>query len=481
MFLDQVIPFRLSNHPGSDRLNNWRQFPGKAHVRCFVCIAITVAATVIAYRMHCHAQSRDPSLVTSPALTRERMDQIRLQEDVSELKNYGNTREEWVNPESPPEVTGLPTPYIEHRGRPRPKTTPNELADRSFCPTPEGYQRPCKLLLPVWVSNSEGTGVKSLLQLAQLAKALGRILVLPNIDIARGRLGTCSSEPIQRYYTVPAVLSSHGTLRTFDDFLVWTSLRESPPTTHTLTVHRKPKSDDFGASPMQRHCLESKAPYLPVTNSTSILHPPKRIRHASPSLVGFDSHLLKHTQALSADVLFIRWHLTNPVFHGPDDVFTPVLLRPKIYQVADTVMQVFNISLFVLWENPPHSSGNLATCINEMFLIAQNSTWDIISQKVLFLSTPFSTRMPLDRPEHPLRSHVQALAPSQYTVLDISDALLTVTGQPGSRRDFSSWMDLSEFTTRSMFTESFIAAVELVLASRIQIVLIPEGSCGSAK
>ena len=474
MFLDQVIPF--------DRPSYRPLFPRTAQVRCFVWIAITVAATVIAYHMHYRTWSQDLPPVTLPALMRARMDQIRLQEDVNELKNYGYTREEWVNPESPPKVTGLPTPpYIEQRGKPRLYTIPNELADRSFCPTPEGYQRPCKLLLPVWVSNGEGTGVQSLLQLAQLAKVLGRILVLPNIDIARGRLGTCGSEPIQRYYTVPVVASSHGTPRTFNDFLVWTSLRESPPTTHILSVHHKPGFDGSDTSAMHRHCLESKAPYLPVTNSTSTLHPPKRNRHASPSFVGFDSHLLKHAQVLSADVLLVRWHPTNPIFRSLDDIHTPVSLRPKIYQVVDTAMRGFNISLFVLWEYLPQSSGDLAKCIDAMLWTAQNNTLNPASQKTLFLSTPLSTRMPLDVGENRLRSNVQALAPSQFTVLDIIDALLTVTGQPGSRRDFSSWLDLSEFTTRSMFTENFIAAVELVLASRIRMVLIPEGSCGSAK
>ena len=431
--------------------------------------------------MYRHTHSQDISLVLFPALTRARMDQIRLQEDVNELKDYGYTREEWVNPESPPKVTSLPTsPYIEQRRRPRLNTIPNELADRSFCPTPEGHQRPCKVLLPVWVSHGEGTGVRSLLQLAQLAKDLGRILVLPNIDIARGRLGTCSSEPIQRYYTIPIVTSTHGTLRSFDDFLVWTSLRESPSTTHMLTVHRKPKPDGFDASPMHRHCLETKTPHLLITNSTSTLHPPERNRHPSPSLVGFDSHLLQHAQAITADVLLVRWHLMNPVFHDLDDIHMPVLLRPKIYQVVNTVMQAFNISLFALWEDFPHSSGDLAKCIDAMFRIAQNSTQDLVSQKILFLPTS-SIRTPLDRREHRLRSHVRALASSQYTIIDISDALLTVTGQPGSRRDFSSWTDLSEFTTKSAFTDNFIAAVELVLASRIQVILIPEGSCGSAR
>ena len=432
--------------------------------------------------MHCRTWSQDLPLVALPALTRTRMDQIRLLEDVNELKNYGYTREEWMNPESPPKVTGLPTsPYIEQRGRPRPNTLPNELADRSFCPTPEGHRHPCKVLLPVWVSNGEGTGVQSLLQLAQLAKVLGRVLVLPNIDIARGRLGTCGSEPIQRYYTVPVIASSHGAPRTLDDFLVWISLRESPPTTHILTVHHKPRPGGFDTSPMHRYCLESKAPYLPVTNSTSTLHPPKRNRHASPSFVGFDSHILKHTQTLSADVLLVRWHPTKQIFHSLDDIHTPVLLRPKIYQVVDTMMQGSNISLFILWEYLPQSSGDLAKCIDAMLWTAQNSTSNLVSQETLFLSTPFSTRTPLDKRENRLRSNVRALAPRQFTVLDIFDTLLPVTGRPGSRRDFSSWMDLSEFTTKSKFTENFIAAVELVLASRIQVVLIPEGSCGSAK
>ena len=410
------------------------------------------------------------------------MDQIRLLEDVNELKNYGYTREEWVNPESPPKVTALPTsPNIEQRGRPRLNTLPNELADRSFCPTSEGYQRPCKVLLPVWVSNGEGTGVQSLLQLAQLAKVLGRVLVLPNIDIARGRLGTCGSEPIQSYYAVPVVASSHGAPRTLNDFLVWTGLRESPPTTHILTVHHKPRFDGFDTSLVHRYCLESKAPHLPLTNSTSILHPPKRNRHASPSFVGFDSRILKHAQALSADVLLVRWHPTKQIFHSLDDTHTPVLLRPKLYQVVDTVMRGLNISLFVLWEYLPQSPDDLAKCIDAMLWTAQNSTLNLISQETLFLSTPFSTRTPLDKRQNRLRSNVRALAPRQFTVLDIFDALLTVTGQPGSRRDFSSWMDLSEYTTKNTFTENFIAAVELVLASRIHIVLIPEGSCGSAK
>lgn len=460
--------FKFSNRP---------QFPRKVQVRCF-WIGFTVAAMVIVYHAFNPTQSQDFSLVPLPTLTRARMDHIRLQDEVNELRNYAYIREEWANPESPPKVTGLPKAHMEQRRRPRPNTIPNELADRSFCPTPEGYQRPCKVLLPVWVSHDEGTGVRSLLQLAQLAKMLDRQLVLPNIDIARGKLGTCSPEPIQRYYTIP---SRHGTRHAFDDFLMWTTLRDSPPTTHILTVHRKPKSDRPDASLMHRHCLESKAPYLLVTNSSvSTLHPPKRNRHASHSLVGFDSHLLKHAQALSADVLLLGWHFTNPVFRHLDDILIPFSLRPKIYQVANTMMQVFNVSVFVSWEHLPHSSGDLANCIRAMFRAAQNSTDDLVSQKTLILSGAFSTRT-LDGQENSLHSHVQTLAPSQYAVLAISDALLTVTGQPGSQRDFSYWIDLSEFTRNGTFAESFIAAVEFVLASRIQNVLVPEGSCGSAR
>lgn len=430
--------------------------------------------------MYGPAESQDVPLATLPALTRMRMDHIRLHDQVNELKNYGNTREEWVNPESPPKVTSLPaSPHIDQRRKSRPSTIPNELADRSFCPTLEWYQRPCKVLLPLWISNDEGTGIQSLLQLAQLAKMLGRILVLPNIDIARGKLGTCSSEPIQRYYSIP---SSHETLRIFDEFLMWASLRESPPTTHILTVHHQPKPDGLGASSMHRHCLESKAPYLPVTNSsTSTLHPPKRGRHASPTLVGFDSHLFKHAEAVSADVLMLNWHLTNPVFHNIDGHLMPFSLRPRIYHIVNTVMQLSDISLFVLWEYLPQSFEDLANCTNAMFRAAQNSTDNLVSQQTLFLSTSLSTPASPSRQENPLLSHIKALAPSRYTILDISNALLNVTGKPGSRRDFSSWMDLSEFTRRGAFTESFLAAIELVLASRIQVVLIPEGTCGSAR
>jgi hypothetical protein len=462
-------------------LDGWPEFPRKAQIR-YLWIALIVAATVITYQTYGPTYSQDVSITALPALTRAHMDHIRLQDEVNELKNYAHVRGEWTNTDSPPKVTSLPTSYIEQRRRPRPNSVPNELADRSFCPTLEGYQRPCKVLLPVWVSNDEETGVRSLLQLTQLANLLGRILVLPNIDIARGKLGTCSSEPIQRYYTIPAVVSGHGTLRTFEDFLLWTSLRERPPTTHILTVHRKPKSGGYDASPVHRHCLESKAPYLLVTNSSATtLHPPKRNRHASPPLVDFESYLLEHARALSADVLLLSWHLTNPVFHGLDGILTPFSLRPKIYQVVNTMIQVSNISLLVLWEQAPQSSGDLVSCIRAMFRAAQNSGGGLVSQKNLFLSTSFSTRTRPDGQEMPLHWHVRALAPSQYTVLDISDALRTVTGQPGSRRDFSSWMDLNEFTSGRTFTKSFIAAVELALASRIQIVLTPEGSCGPTR
>jgi hypothetical protein len=471
MFLDQLIPFKSSIRP---------HFQRKARARCFFWIAFIGVATTLVYHEYAYTKPHFVSLATLPALTRARMDHIRLQDEVNGLKNYANVHEEWVNPESPPKVTSLPTSRAEKRTRSHP--IPDELADRFFCPTFKGHQHPCKVLLPVWVSNDEATGVQSLLQLTQLAKMLGRILVLPNIDIAGGKLGTCSSEPVQRYYTMPVVASSHGTPRAFDDFLMWTSLREGPPTTHVLIVHQKPKSSGSDASPVHRHCLELKAPHLPVTNSSvSTLHPPKRNHHASSSLVGFDSHLLKHAQALSADVLLLEWHLTNPVFHDLDGILTPFSLRSKIYRVVNTVMRVSNISLIVLWEQLPQSSGDLANCIHAMFQTAQGSTHDLTSQGTLFLATPFSTRVPLDVQETALHSHIRALAPSQYTILDISDALLTVTGQPGSRRNFSTWMDLSEFTRKGTFTESFTTAVELVLASQIRIVLTPEGSCGSAR
>ncbi|KAF8181485.1 hypothetical protein BJ912DRAFT_906817, partial [Pholiota molesta] len=96
----------------------------------------------------------------------------------------------------PPKVTRIP----ERPARPPPGSTPaaGATAD-ALCPSAT-HPRPCRFLLPLRIAEQESKARIHLAQLALLARALNRTLVLPNVG--RSKVGACFRWDLGAYYDV---------------------------------------------------------------------------------------------------------------------------------------------------------------------------------------------------------------------------------------------------------------------------------------
>ena len=82
---------------------------------------------------------------------------------------------------------------------------PDDAADAALCgargeDTRAHGTRECRVLLAAWVAERDAPAQKPIVQLAALARRLGRTLVLPNVH--RGALGTCLARGLDLYYDI---------------------------------------------------------------------------------------------------------------------------------------------------------------------------------------------------------------------------------------------------------------------------------------
>ncbi|CAL1717364.1 unnamed protein product [Somion occarium] len=138
----------------------------------------------------------------------------------------------------PPMVTAIP------ETRPDPEALYSGLTvssvDSQFCGV-----SPCRILLPLWIGEQESRSRMHLVQVLQLARALNRTLVLPNVG--RSRIGACGRWDFEVYYDVGSFVGPKreedlGRVRKvmlMDDFRTWLEMRPTGPKGQLLFVDEK--------------------------------------------------------------------------------------------------------------------------------------------------------------------------------------------------------------------------------------------------
>ncbi|KAI0081017.1 hypothetical protein K474DRAFT_1657201 [Panus rudis PR-1116 ss-1] len=136
----------------------------------------------------------------------------------------------------PPLVTAIPETRLEPDSVFAGLTSSS--IDAQFC----GGVSPCRILLPLWIGEQESRSRMHLLQVLELATALNRTLVLPNVG--RSRIGACGRWEFEVYYDIASFVGprkdeDRGRVRKvmlMDDFKTWLEMRPTGPAGQVLFV-----------------------------------------------------------------------------------------------------------------------------------------------------------------------------------------------------------------------------------------------------
>ncbi|CAA7269483.1 unnamed protein product [Cyclocybe aegerita] len=128
----------------------------------------------------------------------------------------------------PPRVTRIPerihrssslssAPNLHSKSK-----TKDTAEDKTICDSTT-HPRPCRFLLPLRVAEQESKARIHFMQIAQLAKALNRTLVLPNVG--KSKIGACFKWPFSSYYDMDSLVDSgdggREGIMELDDFKAW--------------------------------------------------------------------------------------------------------------------------------------------------------------------------------------------------------------------------------------------------------------------
>ncbi|KII85240.1 hypothetical protein PLICRDRAFT_336854 [Plicaturopsis crispa FD-325 SS-3] len=313
----------------------------------------------------------------------------------------------------PPAVTRIPEPTLPRLNafQSQEYKMSTEDMDYETCGT-----SPCRYLLPLRVGEQESKARLHLAELAQLAQALGRTLVLPNVG--KSRIGACYRWDFGAYYDVDTLaqdvqqLSENQNIMRLDEFKSWTATRLDKATAQVVVIDTKgPASDtlsrnatsvssgvvnmvvdheqDAVESKLAR-CAPGKFPRLDFSAYAPVfVYPPggdSRVENFGMSLVDSmttldneDTALRGRSDPLSsldasplsntvADVLLVDWDLRHPVFVQPTPPQTPLALAysPKLLRLAENLAAPLGPYLVVHWRMetiPPDALPHCAAAL----------------------------------------------------------------------------------------------------------------------
>ncbi|GBE88073.1 hypothetical protein SCP_1203020 [Sparassis crispa] len=124
-----------------------------------------------------------------------------------------------------------------------------EEVDSQFC-----THGPCRLLMPLALSAREPKLQAHLTQLLQLARALNRTLVLPNVG--RGRAGACLRWEFSVYFDIASMVRAGGTsVMLLDDFRTWVDVRPRVPAAQFVSIDADEPDLGLGLEPMPENAI----------------------------------------------------------------------------------------------------------------------------------------------------------------------------------------------------------------------------------
>lgn len=152
-----------------------------------------------------------------------------------------------VNLRWPPLVTAIPEVRPSQEALKAGVTATS--VDAQFCP----HASRCRFLFPLWIGEQESRGRMHLMQVAHLAAALDRTLVLPNVG--KSRIGGCGKWTFDAYYDVPSfarhaqeLYGAPGRIMSMDDFKTWLDVRPDNPVTQMVFFDENSTTVSHGLS-----------------------------------------------------------------------------------------------------------------------------------------------------------------------------------------------------------------------------------------
>lgn len=117
-----------------------------------------------------------------------------------------------------PQQSGRWPPTVSYMPEPKSTRATPDVGQVNICET-EAHPRPCRFLLPLRISEQESKARIHIMQLLQLARALNRTLVLPNVG--KSRIGACYRWNFETYYDAASLKGKGYDLVTLEAFRGW--------------------------------------------------------------------------------------------------------------------------------------------------------------------------------------------------------------------------------------------------------------------
>ena len=242
----------------------------------------------------------------------------------------------------PPLVTQLPEPKLSS------KTTPSYADVVDLCGPKSTPQSACRFLLPYRIAEQESKARLHLSQLAYLAQALNRTLVLPNVG--KSRMGICFGWDFSMYYDLSGLIENGIRFARLETLKAWTDLRASRRISTTgqlliLAEKTGPITEldprfpvDFEVQSIKMDdidtgCFRSRFQNLNMTDygavSLSVINPRKTLTAESgQKLVNAVENVTKAPKLIVTNI-----DKAVPVLDGPDILVLNWDLRHSIFSI----------------------------------------------------------------------------------------------------------------------------------------------------
>ena len=287
-----------------------------------------------------------------------------------------------------------------------------------FCAGRNGDRgTPCRFLLPLRIGEQGSNAHVYLVQLLELARALNRTLVLPNVG--KNRAGACRRWGFGIYYDEHALSSTfggnHGGVIQQDRFRAWIDSLASPPSSQLvslnwtyhksflpvavsrqssggLDIHTHNPSDAATMFAGQTGCLNKKFPQLDLTGSfpplsfvvadhskqggnngdisrtllkklagpTLTRSQPEPLTRVGGGLTNYD---FDHAH-ISPDVLVVSWNVPVPIFQPHSN--TSIYHSPQLRALAARMGRRLGPYIAVIWDVETSSSDVVLECVEAL-------------------------------------------------------------------------------------------------------------------
>ncbi|RUS21549.1 hypothetical protein BC937DRAFT_92303 [Endogone sp. FLAS-F59071] len=334
---------------------------------------------------------------------------------------------------------------------------PENDADLRYC-----RNSPCRFLFPVYITEQESKSQQHLQQLALLAAALNRTLVLPNTG--RGRLGSCARFPFNHYFSTSTIdsLAPYGVRYVTQlEFDHWAVERGEDVTAQFALLEREPKTRPASYKPpplpnkqklSEKFCLSilpfDYQKYPVIRHSFTYGYERSRVGVAlakdaiitalkdSAEAHGTRPGVAKDSYKDNAAVMLVHWQLKHAFLDVPIPGL-PFEYHPRWHNITEGVVERLRPFVAIHWRMETVPPQNLPACAARLSAHLRSIR---ISQplRTIYLATDY----PLDGYARSATWNVEDVTEDHHEAIKI---LKTGT-------EFKAWMDVfREWQTEKSF------------------------------